>query len=236
MNSLLGGIVSRFPSRFQQALKRHHFGRQIRRGRFDSPEPEFARLDHWVGAGDCALDIGANVGHYTARLSHLVGPQGRVIAFEPIPASFELLAANMARIGASNVTLLNAAASAESAWLTMRIPKQAGGADNYYMAHVTGRGDGIRVLGLALDSLALPRPVRLIKVDVEGHELSAIGGMRKLLLRDKPVLIVEGRSAAVTDTLTDLGYGTRELPGSPNRIFEATESRERAAHARERRP
>lgn len=221
MRSLLKRIAYRLPLRIQQELKRRHFARQIRRRRFDSPEPEFARLEDWVGAGDCVVDIGANVGHYAGRLAHLVGPQGRVIAFEPVPATFELLSANMARLGASNVTLVNAAASGESAWLTMNVPKQAGGADNYYLAHVTDLEDGIGVLGLALDSLALPRPIRLVKMDVEGHELPAVEGMRELLLRDRPVLIVEGRSAAVADTLAGLGYRASELPGSPNRVFEA---------------
>lgn len=47
-----------------------------------------------MAPGDWALDIGANVGHYTKRMSDLAGPEGRVIAFEPVPDTFAVLCAN----------------------------------------------------------------------------------------------------------------------------------------------
>ncbi len=37
--------------------------------------------------GDTMFDVGANVGYYTLLASHRVGPDGRVIAFEPLPAN-----------------------------------------------------------------------------------------------------------------------------------------------------
>ena len=44
-----------------------------------------------VSPRDWIVDVGANVGHYTKRLSELVGPKGRVIAFEPILETFSIL-------------------------------------------------------------------------------------------------------------------------------------------------
>jgi hypothetical protein len=56
-------------------------------------------------------------------------------------------------------------------------------------------------------------------VDVEGHELRALTGMKELLQRDRPTLLVEGRSDEVAQYLHGLGYTFEKLDHSPNRIF-----------------
>ncbi len=222
MRNLLKRIASVLPTRWQQALKRLHLGRAIRRGEFTSDEPEFARLAEWVRPGDWAVDVGANIGHYTFRLSQLVGGSGRVIALEPVPLTFELLAANAARLAHANVTLLNVAASDQPKAVTMTLPKFHTGLDNYYMASITEGGTGgLQTLSVPIDSLELPHAVSLIKLDVEGHELPALRGMRRLLQRDRPTLIVEGNSIDVASELFGLGYRMEQIPGSPNRIFRA---------------
>ena len=58
--------------------------------------------------------------------------------------------------------------------------------------------------------------VRLAKIDVEGHELPVLQGMRNLLERDHPVLIVETGAQDTVDLLSSLGYSTERLPGSSN--------------------
>jgi hypothetical protein len=63
--------------------------------------------------------------------------------------------------------------------------------------------------------LSLPT-VRLVKIDVEGHELPALRGMRRLLQRDHPVLIVETGSQETTTLLGSLDYTVERLPGSSN--------------------
>ncbi len=84
------------PLAWQQELKRLHYRRQISRGTFATDEPEYAILDSLVLPGSLVIDVGANVGHYTKKLSDLAGSRGRVIAFEPVPDTFSLLAANVA--------------------------------------------------------------------------------------------------------------------------------------------
>ncbi len=64
------------------------------------------------GPGDCVFDIGANCGLSTYCFSTLVGPEGRVIAFEPDPLSYSLLLRNIARHRLRNVTPVNAALAA----------------------------------------------------------------------------------------------------------------------------
>ena len=111
MKRVLKTIAARLPLRIQQELKRIFFAYQIRRNRFFTDEKEFAIVDRLISPGDWVLDIGANIGQYTKRFSELVGDSGRVIAFEPVPDTFELLTANAQRFRQKNVTLFNAAAS-----------------------------------------------------------------------------------------------------------------------------
>lgn len=219
MSDLLKRLASKLPLWAQQTLKRLHFASQIRAGNFASAEPEFAKLSGWVTPGDWAIDIGANVGHYTARLSQLVGQTGRVLAFEPVPHTFELLVANIAALGASNVSLFNVAVSAEAKTVGMSIPQFDTGLANNYEAEITAQGGQFDVLTIALDGLQLPHRVSLIKIDVEGHELQALRGMQELLRRDHPRLIVEGTSEPVLAFLQALDYKFDAVPQSPNRVY-----------------
>jgi hypothetical protein len=65
-------LAYRLPVRYQQDLERMWFGNKLRRRALVTDEPEFARLGEWPGEGDWALDVRANVGHYTLRMSELV--------------------------------------------------------------------------------------------------------------------------------------------------------------------
>ena len=224
VKKFLKRTASKLPVRLQNELKRLYFGHQIKRGSFKSDEKEFDILKKWVSEGDWVLDIGANIGQYTCMLSAIVGPAGRVVAFEPVPETFELLAANVAHLPSRNVTLLNAAASDRPNVLAVEIPKFDTGLDNYYMAHLTEEGSGLRVLCLTVDGLGLPQPIRLAKIDAEGHELSVLRGMRSLLARDHPTLIVEANSTAVIDYLAEFGYSSERLEDSCNRIFRYSSS------------
>src|SRR5258708_7971881 len=130
---MLKQMAAHFPAKWQHELKRHYYSWQIRHGRFRTHEQEFQQLDEYVSPGDWAIDIGANVGHYTAKLSKLVGPNGRVLALEPVPKTFELLAHNARYFQNANVTLLNVAASDRAAVLGMEVPQIQSGA---YLSHV----------------------------------------------------------------------------------------------------
>lgn len=219
MSDVLKSLSSKLPTGLQQELKRRHFARQIRNGTFLTDEAEYQMLSQWVRAGDWVLDVGANIGHYTHRMSELVGDQGRVIAFEPVPETFELLAANTALFPRQNVTLINIAASTKTRLLGMDIPKFDTGLDNYYMAHLTEEGAARKVLCASIDGLGL-ETISLVKIDAEGHELEVLGGMTQILERDRPVLIVEVSGAETPALLHELGYVSRREPNSSNVIFE----------------
>jgi FkbM family methyltransferase len=221
MKRLLKIIANKLPKRYQQEFKRVYFRRQIASDSFVSDEKEFERLQNWVSEGDWVIDVGANIGHYTKKLSELVSSTGRVIAFEPVPDTFELLAANMACLPSNNITLINAAASNTATIHGMALPKFDTGLDNYYRANITTTNPSLEILCLSIDALNLPCPIKLVKIDAEGHDLSVLKGMESTLKKDCPILIVEDGSTEIDEFLEDLGYSSERIDGSHNKVFKA---------------
>lgn len=221
---MLKRLASRLPHKWQTELKRHHFGRQISKGRFVTDEPEYEMLESMVKPGDWVVDIGANVGHYTKKLSELVGPSGRVLAFEPVPTTFSLLSANTQLFPHANVSLFNAAVSDKLDLVGMSMPKFESGLDNYYEAHLSGDSDSnTSVLTISVDELLKDRPVSLVKIDAEGHEAFVLEGMKQLIRKHHPVLVLETEDAAVVSQLEGAGYQSERIEGSPNTIFRPAE-------------
>jgi FkbM family methyltransferase len=213
-------VIARLPQAWQQNLKKWHFRRQIMRDQFKSPEPEYPLLHTFVGEGEWAIDIGANVGHYTARLSSLVGATGRVFSFEPIAETFEVLAANSLLFPHRNITLLNMAVSDKAGLVGFEIPHWDTGLKNYYEAHIAASESSVLVFCCTLDSFEFRQRIGLVKIDAEGHELSILVGMRRLLERDHPVLIIEaGDRDGLVGCLSPFGYSVDHLPQSPNLLF-----------------
>ena len=96
------------PYRALVALRRYHYCRVVKNFR-DEEEPDLKIVKRIVKRGDFVLDIGANIGVYTAALSRLVGSNGTVISFEPIPPTFAILQDTVSRLGFTNSVLVNCA-------------------------------------------------------------------------------------------------------------------------------
>lgn len=217
---ILKQLAARFPDQWQTELKRLHFARQIAKGTLLTDEPEYNILDELIQPGDWVIDIGANVGHYTKRFAELAGPHGRVIAFEPVPTTFSLLSANVKLFAHSNVTLINSAVSDKLSVVGISMPRFATGLANYYQAHVSATADcALSVLTMSIDSLCIDQRIALVKIDAEGHESFVLAGMRKLIERWRPVLIVETGSSEVIAELAAVGYRPQKLSNSPNVLF-----------------
>jgi FkbM family methyltransferase len=216
-------LGSRLPHALQQELKRFRYRRQIKRSEFGAGEPETGILHEYVKPGDWVLDVGANIGQYTWQLSELVGKSGRVLAIEPIPETFALLASNVQHFRHRNVSMLNVALSDSTGIAEMFIPRFDTGLLNYYQASLRHRTSpeegGYTILKVRFDDLRIPTPFSLIKVDAEGHDESVLSGLNETLERDRPVLIVEDPTNGVCERMKSLGYVTRKLPGSPNTMF-----------------
>lgn len=135
-----------------------------------------------MAPGECLVDIGANLGLFTLIASRHLGPEGRVIAFEPNQTTFADLAGNIAANGCTNVVTLLAGVSDATA----RVAFDPGPAGHSGVAHISQSGSSaIMVLGgrqvadLILNIAGTRRIT--IKIDVEGHENQVIDALMPLL-------------------------------------------------------
>ncbi|MGH7463025.1 MAG: FkbM family methyltransferase, partial [Longimicrobiales bacterium] len=99
----INGAQCRVDARYRSQLGQH----------YDVPVADFLRPR--VRPGQVCFDVGANVGAWVLQFAHWVGSSGRVIAFEPNPASLSVLRAHVDMSGfADRVTFLQAAAGASN--------------------------------------------------------------------------------------------------------------------------
>jgi FkbM family methyltransferase len=216
---ILRRIASQFPFPVRQALRKWKYELQAACGRFRSDEPEFQQLSELVKPGNWVLDVGANVGQYSLRLSELVGPNGRVIAFEPVAEIAEILEVMARRAPYQNITILNIAVSESAGVLPFRVPVGPAGLPNYFQARVNDTGDR-SILCFSLDELPFPHRISLVKIELEQHEVFVIRGMRRLIERDLPALIIEGHEGIYPEFLAAYGYQMLPRnPGSCNMVF-----------------
>jgi FkbM family methyltransferase len=139
---------------------------------------EIAFAQRVVRRGDVVVDVGANVGFQTRLFAELVGPDGRVYAFEPDGTNFRRLSAVIR--GLRQVEITHAALSDAPGTLTL-YPSPRLGVDHrtYPVAERVGAE---RVPAVTLDGTLAPGTrVRLVKVDVQGDELRVLRGMRRVL-------------------------------------------------------
>lgn len=154
-------------------------------------EPQVAAaLGENLRSGGCFLDVGANIGYFTAWAAHRVGSAGRVVAIEPMDKNLQLIYAMLARNGFAHVRVEPFAASDESGVVSMGTH---GGSSNGEIVHEWTRGDRplyaqVRRLDDLLESEAR---FDVVKFDIEGHELHAWRGFSRRLERDRPVVLTE---------------------------------------------
>ncbi|MGZ3757843.1 MAG: FkbM family methyltransferase [Mucilaginibacter sp.] len=143
--------------------------------------------------GDTALDIGANIGLQSLRMSRSVSPTGKVYAFEPIEYLQQKFKNNIALNKASNVELLPFALSDEASETDFKIDKSAWNQGTFSLMNNAG-SDSQRVLikvGDDLPEIQALTQLALIKIDVEGFENQVLKGLKKTLAKHKPRLIFE---------------------------------------------
>lgn len=175
-------------------------GAKIVRGCYEQSEIDFVRRT--VQPGQNVLDLGANIGFYTITMASLVGPSGRVYAFEPVERTADLLQRSVAENGFQNrVTLARGAvgqAPGSARLLVAQNTLSSGG--SYLLDHDIEIPDGhaiVEVEVIALDDYALRRPISFIKMDIEGAEPLALHGARALLRADRPIVLSEINAVAL---------------------------------------
>lgn len=212
-------------------------GWDIRSGNWSEPELEL--LPMGLRAGETAVDIGANFGLYAYHMSRAVGPTGKVYSFEPIPftaRTFRLIQHGL-RFG-GNVELVNKGCGEKAGRVSFTVPVLDTGAISSGQVHMgrnddrsgreqyaSGKSKSVECEVVALDEfLPLGSDVALIKCDIEGADLFAMRGARRILEKHHPSIIIEitpwflegfGLSVSdVTGFFAELGYRLYRYAGA----------------------
>ncbi|MET0229465.1 MAG: FkbM family methyltransferase [Rhodanobacteraceae bacterium] len=145
--------------------------------------------------GATFVDIGANIGVFTGLGASLVGPEGRVIAVEPIARNIELIERMCRSNGFANVRVIRAAASDHAGSIALRTEATTSNATTPAAAGVRLRaenGTTLEVRAVVLDdALADLDRLDVVKIDVAGMEPRVLRGLSRTLARFRPALITE---------------------------------------------
>lgn len=171
-------------------------------------ELESTLFDQIVRPGFHVVEVGANIGAHTVQLARRVGPQGRIVAFEPQRVIHQILCANIALNAQFNVYTHHAGVGAAAG--TLQVPAvNYAGAGNFGGISLNQTGAGESVPIVRLDDMEFPM-LHFLKIDVEGMEHDVLDGARQTLEQHRPVLYVENdrkeKSPALIKLLLALGY------------------------------
>ena len=147
----------------------------------------------FIERGHTVIDIGAHTGRHTAVFSDLVGEEGKVHAFEPLPWAFEIL---RTRGLGQNVILHDCAISQQSGAVPFIFakgaPEESGLRIKQYNNPGTVVPELITVDARNLDSFSAQiGEVHFIKIDAEGSEISCIRGGSHIIAKHRPFLTAE---------------------------------------------
>lgn len=158
-------------------------------------QPDLLVAEKLVNKESLFIDIGANIGLYTKHLSPFTK---QVRSYEPVPFTFDMLSKNVSKFDLKNVELNEIAISSKNGEAIIEVPIQ-GGARNYYRAtletseNIDSSEMKVKVPTQTIDSIFLQQAnqISLIKVDVEGHELSVIQGSKHFLEKSSASWLME---------------------------------------------
>lgn len=144
----------------------------LRFGLYENGEVRF--FERILRPGQTVVDVGANIGLYTALAARAVGSAGRVIALEPEPETYGFLQQTIAANGFSNVEPHRIAASANPGSARLyRNPDNRGDSRLYDDPLLR---DSVAIETTTLDAILDSRPVDLLKIDAQGAEGLILAG------------------------------------------------------------
>ena len=170
---LLRGL--KFPPYFSLRLRLAHLVKKI--------EPDIQHLcTELLRPGMTVMDVGANVGLLTRQFCRRVGKSGRVYAFEPDPLTFQFLEFNTRPFKNKELTQCAVSDNHEPALLHLNFTSGAGNS----LLNKSHSTESVPVVCISLDEFLKQHGnpvVDVMKIDVEGAELSVLRGMRQTAAR-----------------------------------------------------
>jgi FkbM family methyltransferase len=184
-------------------------------GLYDQHELRLLRRS--LERGGDFVDVGAHIGMYTVAAAITLRDHGRVLAFEPNPDARAQLVANIELNRCENVTVSEQAVADRVGEAFLHVPTTADPSFSSLSGGRFAEGNPVEVITTTLDEEVEKYGLhpRLIKIDVEGAELAALGGATRTL-EGRPALLIElspESSARVEERLSGLGYRAYAVKG-----------------------
>lgn len=200
------------------SLDERAISRPILLNSYELAETEF--IARTVRSGSVVIDAGANLGYHTLHAAQLVGKDGVVHAFEPLPFLADALEASILENSFQlRIKVYRSALDERAGQLLLRhAPKTAnfGGAHLAVGKTTPAAHTDIKVKTVSIDETIPAGQCNFIKIDIEGAEPRLIEGAKALLSRSKPIILSELHEAQLravsgigaTDYIKQLsGYG-----------------------------
>lgn len=179
-----------------------------------------------VKPGMVAYDLGAHIGYFSLILTRLVGPGGKVFAFEPDPSNLRALRHNLAVNKGRNVKVVPSVVADESAPVLFAT-FQFSSVSHIATTRTPGDATLVEVPSVRLDDFVYRDgnpPPSVIKIDVEGAEARVFAGAERLLKTARPVVVVEVSPKTFDEVgrrMTGYGYKSTFLGGDSTQLAAA---------------
>ena len=181
--SLFRGIGNKA---YKYAFPAYRFAYRIFKVYTDRAERQLLHKVLFPGA--IVVDAGANIGIYSEFLSRCVGPEGVVHSFEPYPSNFMRLRCATRKL--PNVCLCPAAVGERSRETMLYVSEKLNVDHRAYMTKGNARR-AVQVGMVALDDYFKPgERVDLLKFDVQGYELHALQGARRVVNENREIKLL----------------------------------------------
>ncbi len=155
---------------------------------------EDAVLRELLGPGDTFLDVGANHGCYSLRAARYIGESGTVLAFEPQPGLARLVERSLSYTGVRRIQVHAVACGDQPGTAVLHVEPASSGSATLHGAEWATGVTTVDVPVQRLDDLVSAQAMKgrlVMKLDVEGHELSALRGAERLLATARPAILLE---------------------------------------------
>ena len=158
----------------------------------DWEKPYYFLLKKFVPSGSTILDVGGNIG-ITALAASSAVDDVDIIAFEPARSVFELLKVNIEQNAATNITPICSAVGNRSADHISFSENSAWGGINPSRGSTVDDPPCVKLDEFILRWTAQHtiKPIKFIKIDVEGFELEVLEGMENLINAIEPIVQIE---------------------------------------------
>lgn len=217
----VSGIEVKFRTETRTEVKRFHD--------LSGERPVIENVLRSLNPDDTFYDIGANVGTYTCFSASKLGPD-RTIAFEPEPENATRLQENL-ELNNLDAKIVEVALSDTDGTTSLALKGNEAGEGEHTIATdgevetvevETARGDSI------IEQHDLPAPT-VVKIDVEGAELSVLRGLQETIRENCRLVYVEvhpekimdfgGEASEVNEFLTEAGFEVTEIAQRGNEVF-----------------